>query len=306
MEATENKNKTNGTSDGFSYSEYTVFPGITVSYVSSHTESGRKAERGAHGAEGGVFEIYHCREGRLECGVDGQLCYISEGDLMIVERKCLSPELSFPLRHYHGMIISINTASAPECMSCFLQDVAVSPTAIEKKFCGEGGYFIARSNSSVEHIFSELYNVPDDIRLGYSKIKILELMLFLSVYKTVEGASSSKPVAPSQASLAKSVAEYLAENMDGRVTIGMAAKKFHVSETALKTLFKAVYGVSFYSYIKTRKMESAAYMLEYTDKTVLEIANCHGYDNSSKFAVAFRSVKGMSPTEYRLENAGDK
>ena len=53
-------------------------------------------------------------------------------------------------------------------------------------------------------------------------------------------------------------------------------------------------------------MESAAYMLEYTDKTVLEIANCHGYDNSSKFAVAFRSVKGMSPTEYRLEKAGDK
>lgn len=50
-------------------------------------------------------------------------------------------------------------------------------------------------------------------------------------------------------------------------------------------------------------MESAAYMLEYTDMTVSDIANEHGYDNSSKFANAFRSVKGVSPVEYRMRNA---
>lgn len=36
-------------------------------------------------------------------------------------------------------------------------------------------------------------------------------------------------------------------------------------------------------------------MLEHTDKPVVEIAGEHGYDNSSKFASAFRSVKGVSP-----------
>ena len=43
-------------------------------------------------------------------------------------------------------------------------------------------------------------------------------------------------------------------------------------------------------------------MLEQTDKSVLEIANSHGYDNASKFAGVFRSIKGMSPNEYRNHN----
>ena len=46
-------------------------------------------------------------------------------------------------------------------------------------------------------------------------------------------------------------------------------------------------------------MESAAYMLEHTDKSILEIANAHGYYNGSKFANAFRTVKGCNPKEYR-------
>ena len=49
------------------------------------------------------------------------------------------------------------------------------------------------------------------------------------------------------------------------------------------------------------KMESAAYMLEYTDKTILEVAMEYGYDNGSKFAAAFRSVKGVNPAQYRNE-----
>ena len=49
-------------------------------------------------------------------------------------------------------------------------------------------------------------------------------------------------------------------------------------------------------------MESAAYMLEYSDKSVIEIAGEHGYDNGSKFASAFRSVKGVTPSEYRQIN----
>lgn len=72
-----------------------------------------------------------------------------------------------------------------------------------------------------------------------------------------------------------------------------------MSGAHIKKTFKGVYGVSIGAYIRVQKMESAAYMLEYTDKTILEIANEHGYDNSSKFASAFRAVKGSNPTQYR-------
>lgn len=96
------------------------------------------------------------------------------------------------------------------------------------------------------------------------------------------------------------------ENMDEKISLEQVADKYHVSVTALKTAFKAVYGVPFYSYIKTLKIESASYMLEHTDKTVIEIANEHGYDNASKFAAAFRSIKGVSPIEYRTIHSQNK
>ena len=281
-------------------SEYPVFPGISIIYYTSHTYAGTLMEKNS--PTGNVFEIFHCREGRMECSIGSDFCYISPEDLLLVKKEHLS-SLYFPLRHYHGITIRIHIDDAPKCLSCFLQDVAVQPKAIEEKFCGNKNYYIARSNSSVEHIFSELYAVPDQIRQGYSKIKILELMLFLSAYEIRDGVGSCRSVSPFQANLAKNVAKYLTENMYEKITLDQAASKFHASATAIKTSFKSVFGVSFYAYIKTQKMESAAYMLEYTDMTVSDIANEHGYDNSSKFANAFRSVKGVSPGEYRMRNA---
>lgn len=48
------------------------------------------------------------------------------------------------------------------------------------KNCSEKPYSIMRENISIEHIFSELYSVPENIRKGYHKVKVLELLLFLS------------------------------------------------------------------------------------------------------------------------------
>ena len=272
-----------------------VFSGITISYVNSHVEKIHCAREGSE--EKNRFEIHHCREGRIECSISGRYVYLTPGDLLLVKSEKMGSELSFPLRHCHGIVIRIDIPTAPKCLSCFLEDVQVSPGYIAEKFCEEKGYFIARSNPSVEHIFSELYRVPEQIRRGYSKIKILELMLFLSVLEKEE--DRAKICSPAQTSLAKAVAEYLGSNMEEKLTLEQAAQKFHTSQTNIKSAFRAVYGVPFYSFVKAQKMESAAYMLEHTHKTITEIANEHGYDNSGKFASAFRAIKGTTPSHYR-------
>ncbi len=279
--------------------EQIVFPGISIIYFSSHTQEVTLSEPPAGTKR---LEIFHCREGRMECSVGDDYCYISPGDLLIAKAECIASSFYLPMGHYHGLIIRIDIEKAPRCLSCLLQDVNVEPDRIAEKFCKETGFFVARSNPSFEHIFSELYEVPPQIKQGYCKIKILELMLFLSVYSMEENASQARTLSPSQVSLAKNVASYLTDHMEQRCTLEQAASMFHVSSSYIKSAFKAVYGVSFYAFLKARKMESAAYMLEYTDKTILEIAGEHGYDNAGKFAGAFRSVKGMTPGEYRQRN----
>lgn len=290
---------TKKTNSRYASDEQIVFPGMSIIYFSSHTQEVTLLEPPK---ETNWLEIFHCREGRMECSVGDNYCYISPGDLLIAKASCISSSFYFPMRHFHGLIIRIDIEKAPRCLSCLLQDVNVEPNRIAEKFCKEKGFFIARSNPSFEHIFSELYEVPLPIKQGYSKLKILELMLFLSIYSVEENVLQTRTLSPAQVRIAKSVSAYLTEHMEERCTLEQAASIFHVSVSSIKSSFKSVYGVSFYAFLKARKMESAAYMLEYTDKTILEIAGEHGYDNAGKFAGAFRSVKGMTPGKYRQQN----
>lgn len=276
---------------------YEVFPGITFVYNDAHIQNVQFKERETTSDE--TIEISHCREGRLECNIHGEFCYLAPGDIVIAKANSVSSSSYFPLRHYHGLTIQIDLNKTPEYLSALLEGVEIQPKAIVERFYSQKAGFIARANPSFTHIFSELYSVPKTIQKGYFKIKLLELLLFLSVLDTKQGELFERVYTKTQIDLAKRVARYMMEHMDDRITLDHIVEKFHVSGAYIKKIFKGVYGVSIGAYIRVQKMESAAYMLEYTDKSILDIANEHGYNNGSKFASAFRAVKGVNPTEYR-------
>ena len=246
-----------------------------------------------------IFEITHCREGRLEYDLNGSYCYLTPGDLAVTQTNKVSGTTRFPLKHYHGITIQVDLDRAPHCLSCFLEDVNVEPKALKAKFCENGHGFIVRSNPSTEHLFSELYGIPEKIRDGYLKVKILELFLFLSVYDTRANEFGERAYSAAQARLAREIGQYLTEHIREHVTLKELSQQLHLSETHIKKTFQCVSGVTPRAFILEQKIESAARMLEQTNKSVLEIANAHGYDNASKFSRVFRSVKGVAPNEYR-------
>ena len=86
-----------------------------------------------------------------------------------------------------------------------------------------------------------MYSVPEAIRKGYLKVKILELFLYLSALDFVGNETAERIITRKQSELAKSVCSYLEENMAERVTLDMLAKKFHMSGTSIKNSFKAVW-----------------------------------------------------------------
>lgn len=273
---------------------YTVFSGIKLIYNDVHIQN-CEIDRAVIK---NMLEINHCHEGRIECGFKDDFAYLTPGDLTIAKKDDASHSSYFPLSHYHGITIAIDLESAPDSLSSILADVNVKPAKLVEKYCGEK-CFTSRSNPCIEHIFSELYSVPEEIRRGYFKVKVLELLLFLSGMK-IENDETERPhYSPSQVGIAKAVCKHLTEHMDDRITLAQLSNIFHVSGTQIKNSFKGVYGVSVYSYIRTQKMQAAGLMLMHSRSTVLEIAGRFGYDNGSKFAAAFKDVMGMSPNEYR-------
>lgn len=275
---------------------YQVFPGIELIYNDVHARR-CFVERSPRG---NFVEINHCREGRIEFAYQDNYFYLTQGDISVNLKHEAGHESYFPLSHYHGISVMIDIDRAPESMNTILKDVNVCPEELAEKFCKDKPCFIARPTRQLEHLFSELYSVPESIRKGYFKIKVLELLLYMFHYEDLlENETYKRSVKKSRVTLAKNACNYLTEHMDRHITITELAEIFHVSQTALKNSFKDVYGVSIYSFIRCQKMQVAALLLRQTESTVLEIAGRCGYDNGSKFAGAFKNVIGMLPNEYR-------
>ncbi len=271
---------------------YSVFPGIELIYNDIHADLRVESP----GSGEGVLEINHCHEGRIEFEYGEESCFLAPGDLSVSRPDAGVRQARFPTGHYHGITVRIDTARSPDCLSCVLQDVDVKISSLSDKFCGDSPWFAARSSASIEHVFSELYRVPPEIRRGYFKVKILELLLFLSALP-VEPARQS--FTHSQVALAKNISDCLLENTEGRITISDLSRRFGASPSMISTSFRGVYGMTPAAFLRAQKMHAAAKLLRESDRTVLDIANQFGYDNASKFAKAFRDVIGVPPNSYR-------
>lgn len=275
--------------------DYDLFPGVRLSYCSVHMDRLNIGDA----AQGDLIEIHHCREGRIEQEFEDHFFYLTPGDLSIAICTHEVKAFSFPLRHYHGLTIAIDTRVASACFSALLDDVQVQPMEVARKLCGNRQCHIIRGERYVEHIFSELYSVPENIRAGYMKLKVLELLLVLHGLNPAPRPEDEIALSRFQVQLAKRAAAHLSAHMDRHITIAALARHFNVSETHLKLAFKGVFGVPIFSYMRIQRMQMAAQLLIHSDRSIADVAAESGYENSGKFSAAFREIMGESPSGYR-------
>ena len=281
---------------------YRVFPGITLTYNDFHTAQCPRHQLWPCPKD--TLEINHCRQGRFECSFNNGLnTYLGEGDLAVnVLTNNRIANAIFPLKHYHGVSILVELTAAASMISTVLQDISIDLFALRERLCAGDRCFIIRATDSIQHIFSELYTIPPEIRHGYFKLKVLELLLFLSVLDTSlpTGRRSYFPI--SQVAVIKQIHQLLTQQMECHFTLEDLSNRFGIPLSALNACFKAVYGMPVYSYIRTYRLQTAAAMVRNTQDSVTVIAGNVGYENASKFAGAFKSVMQVSPSLYRKSN----
>lgn len=276
---------------------YEVFPGITLVYNDVHMQEISIEETDKFHQ---IFEINHCREGRIEFETrTGEYIYIKKGDMAINTKAGLKSYSYFPISHYHGVTIEIDLLAVREGMPEIMKDIKISLSDIKDRFCTIDQCFVFRKKDQFEHLFSELYCVPEKIRKKYYKIKIIEILLFLSVVDAEHECIQNKYYNKNQVALTKEIRNYMVMHLDEKITIDQLAQQYHISATNLKKHFREVYGNSVYAYLKEYRMRTAAELLRNTDMEISQIAGMTGYDNASKFAKSFKSIIGINPNEYR-------
>ena len=280
---------------------YHVFPGVEVAYDSVHMGDFdfSLTEKKFHEQ---FIGIHYCKEGRIEQEINNEFFYLMPGDCSIVIQDKEGKTFQFPLKHYHGISISIDLKIWENPLIKFLEDCDISSLDAAKHVCGEDTHIVLRSSEQLKCFFAELYKVDIAERFTYLRVKLPELFYHFTCVKMENGKCDSIMVSCTQVDFVKNVAEYISQNINDKITVKTLTKEFGVSDTYLQNSFRKVYGMPAITFIRVQKMQSAAQVLIHTTKSVDEIAEEFGYENESKFSAAFKKIMGDSPGVYRKEH----
>lgn len=280
---------------------YQVYPGIQLIY--NDFEATSCYWDGT--IDKNVLEINHCREGREGSVLQSGSClYLGEGDLSIHTMDNCASEMAFPLRHYRGISVVLDLELVSQNPPGILAESGIGIADFKNKFCADGACFVMRAKDEIEHIFSELYSVPDRLQKPYFMLKVQELLLFLCMVDVNKEKQRELYTSP-QVEIVRDIHKRLISNLQERPTIEELSKEYLINTATLKDTFKGVYGQPIGTYMKVYRMKQAAALLRQTQATIAEIASQVGYENQSKFATAFRDVMKIAPAEYRKQNSGD-
>ena len=283
---------------GNSMSRHTVFDGIDLMFLDVKQETIQFYAK----SHTKTFAINHCEEGRIECKfTSGDYLYMGPGDMSIGwhTHADYQHENYFPTKLFKGIVLLVDAEKAQPVLDALVTEARIDLTQLANRFCEHSDFgMMMEETESVRQIFSSLYNVPDQIKGHYFKLKVIEIFLLLSVISTTNHEKRSS-YRKQQVDIVKAVNEYISTQFMKRITIDSLSDQFDIPTSTLKRCFKGVYGTTIHHYLKECRINAAKRLLQESDRSILEIANAVGYENGSKFTSAFKEATGVTPSAYR-------
>ncbi|MGN0307266.1 MAG: helix-turn-helix domain-containing protein, partial [Lachnospiraceae bacterium] len=247
--------------------------------------------------------FHYCKEGHIEQETDNEFFYLMSGDCSVAIQDEAVKKFSLPMRHYHGISIHIDTEASCDCLPKFLNNSGITPINVAKSICKGNNLTVLRSSEVLKRIFTDMYEIKEELRNDYLKLKLPEFLFLLNHMESSDFGIIGTRIPRTQVELVKQVSEYIGRNINDRISLKELTIKFGVSATYLQNSFRAVYGMPVISFIRAQKMQSAARLLIYTERSIEDIADELGYINESKFSAVFKKIIGESPSIYRKEHS---
>jgi AraC family transcriptional regulator of arabinose operon len=155
-----------------------------------------------------------------------------------------------------------------------------------------------KSSAEIFSLFSKIYKT---LELGYSNDNLMFANMCLSHYITLfiynRKHSASEPT--DKPDNIDGAIIYMREHLNENITLGELSSRYNYSTSRFSSLFKQKTGYAPIDYFIQMKMQKASQHLDFTDKSVKDIALSMGFDDPYYFSKRFSKVIGMPPTKYR-------
>lgn len=93
---------------------------------------------------------------------------------------------------------------------------------------------------------------------------------------------------------------FMAQNYQEPLNIKDICSEIKLNHTYARNLFSKVIGMTPYDFLLKYRLDSAKYLLQHTDRSVLDVAMNCGFGSLSQFYLSFKKVTETSPKQYRM------
>ncbi|WP_321344284.1 response regulator [Breoghania sp.] len=129
----------------------------------------------------------------------------------------------------------------------------------------------------------------------HSHYQMLELL-----YQIVDVLFEARePGGAHAADYVQDVLNYIERNLHKGITLEEAAGFANISSCYLSRLFRKEMGVTFISYLKTKRIDRAKELLADSDLPITNVSLDLSFQDANYFCKAFKKEVGVSPSEYR-------
>lgn len=128
-------------------------------------------------------------------------------------------------------------------------------------------------------------------------LKVKEIILLLS--QTQNSASLQLILSQLFSPTTYTFKQIIEANLFSQLTIEELAQQNNLSVSSFKREFAKIYNDTPANYIKAKKLEKAAELLQLSDQRITEIAFDCGFNDLANFTKSFTSKYSLSPTSYR-------
>ena len=204
----------------------------------------------------------------------------------------------FPLA---GVLVEVDARGARESLKtvCSLLGGLTLDTGRVRRWMADRGGCAAEGPSHWSRAaFADLERLPQGERGRWCVWKSVELLYLLS--------APEEPAADTPLGLRREVVRalaetrrYMEEHLDEPLTIPALSRRAGLSATTFKEGFRRQCGLPVHAWLRQRRLERAAKLLQSSPLSVLGVAQAVGYGSASQFTAAFRRQYGVTPADYR-------
>lgn len=224
---------------------------------------------------------------------------INSGELFLIPKgEYVMSEYIAGKQGFRSMMLFFNQKVARYVVEQLNETIPDALTEIKKKEAIK----IIPNNSAIQSLFSSLVSYSEEHNPFLSEIvrlKFMELIYLLldSPYRRIIISFLLDAARYENPSITSVLEHYLYSSQ----TVEELAKIAGRSLSGFKREFTQLYGEAPMTWIRKKKLEHAAFLLEKSDKNIEEVAEASGFISASHFARLFKERYSVPPSAYRAK-----